>query len=415
MKKTMRILRYELVTTLRRPSFFIIAFIVPVVAVLIFAGIDFFKGRDSDDAEEAAEPVFELAVEGYVDQSGLIEVIPDDLSPDHLLPYADEEAAREALAAGEISAYYVIPADYVERGELAYVYPHATPLVEDGQEWVILWTLLVNLLDGDMELASQVWNPMDLWSIDVAPQPEEAGTDDAVSEDVARYLPAVMAVLFYVFFMTSANLLLRSVTGEKENRTIEVLMLSVNPRELLVGKIAGLGIVGLLETVVWVGALFAIMNLGGRTLSLPEGFSLPVSLAVWGLAFFLLGFTIYASLIAGVGALTPKLKEASQALMVVMIPLIISYMVGLLAPLAGDPHGTLPLVLSLFPLTAPVVMMMRLAAGGVPFWQLALSAVLMAGTSVVIIRAAAAMFHAQHLLSGESFSLRRYARAILGR
>jgi hypothetical protein len=132
--------------------------------VHIFAGIDSFKGRDSDDAEEAAEPVFELAVEGYVDQSGLIEVIPDDLSPDHLLPYADEEAAREALAAGEISAYYVIPADYVERGELAYVYPHATPLVEDGQEWVILWTLLVNLLDGDMELASQVWNPMDLWS-----------------------------------------------------------------------------------------------------------------------------------------------------------------------------------------------------------------------------------------------------------
>jgi ABC-2 type transport system permease protein len=157
------------------------------------------------------------------------------------------------------------------------------------------------------------------------------------------------------------------------------------------------------------------MNLGGRTLSLPEGFSLPVSLAVWGLVFFLLGFAIYASLIAGVGALTPKLKEASQALMVVMIPLIIAYMVGLLAPLAGDPHGVLPLSLSLFPLTAPVAMMMRLTAGGVPLWQPVLSAVLMAGTAVAIIRMAAAMFHAQNLLSGQSFSLPRYVRAMLGR
>jgi ABC-2 type transport system permease protein len=414
-KKILRILRYELVTTLRRPSFFIIAFVVPLVAVLVFAGIGLVRGRASDDADASSDPTLELAVEGYVDQAGLIEVIPDDLPPGHLLPYADEDAARQALEAGEISAYYVIPGDYVERGELAYVYPDVTPLIEDGQEWVIRWTLLVNLLGGDMEQAGQVWNPMDLWSTNVAPQPEQGAGDEAMPETVARYLPALMAVLFYAFFMTSANLLLRNVTGEKENRTIEVLMLSVNPRQMLVGKIIGLGIAGLLQTVVWVGAVFVIMSLGEQTLNLPEEFTLPVSLAVWVLVFFLLGFAIYASLIAGVGALTPKLKEASQALMVVMIPLIISYMVGLLAPLAGDPHGILPLVLSLFPLTAPVAMMMRLTAGGVPFWQPALSAVLMAGTAVVIVRAAAAMFHAQHLLSGQPFSFRRYVGAMLGR
>jgi ABC-2 type transport system permease protein len=89
--------------------------------------------------------------------------------------------------------------------------------------------------------------------------------------------------------------------------------------------------------------------------------------------------------------------------------------VGLLAPLAEASRGALPVALSLFPLTAPVVMIMRLTDGSVPLWQLLLSAGLMVVATYLIVRAVAAMFRAQHLLSGQPFSVRRYFGALLGR
>ena len=157
------------------------------------------------------------------------------------------------------------------------------------------------------------------------------------------------------------------------------------------------------------------MSLGGQTLNLPPEFTFPASLLAWGLVFFLLGYAVYATLMAGVGALAPKLKEATQATFVVLSPLLLSYVVGLLTVSAGASHAALPTALSLFPLTAPVAMMTRLTTTGVPLWQLLLSAGLMLVTAYLILRAVAAMFHAQNLLSGQSFSLGRFFGALLGR
>ena len=274
-------------------------------------------------------------------------------------------------------------------------------------------TLLVNLLEGDIELADRVWSPVYLYTSTLTPT-AQSSSQTGESSELVRFFPAIMAILFYVFLLTASNMLLRNVSSEKENRTIEVLMLSVTPRQLLVGKIAGLGIAGLIQTVAWVGTVFAMMTIGGKTINLPSDFSFPVSLLVWGLLYFVLGFAIYASLMAGVGALVPKLKEANQASFVAMTPLLIGYMIGLLAPLADATQAALPTFFSLFPLTAPIVMMMRLTAGEVPLWQLLLAAGLMAISAYGIIRAVAAMFHTQHLLSGQPFSVRRFFKAFLG-
>jgi ABC-2 type transport system permease protein len=318
------------------------------------------------------------------------------------------------LESGEITAYYVIPADFVESGEFFYVYPDTTPLVADGQAWLMSRALMVNLLGGDIKLADRVWSPMSLYTSTLSPAPQSSA-QTGKSKSLVRYFPAVMAVLFYIFMLTAANMLLRSVSSEKENRTIEVLMQSITPPQLLAGKIAGLGIASLVQTVAWVGTLFAVMTMGGKTINLPSDFNFPVSLLAWGLVYFVLGFAIYASLMAGVGALVPKLKEANQASFVAMTPLIIGYMIGLLAPLAEATNEALPTLFSLFPLTAPIVMMMRLTAGFVPLWQLLLAAGLMATTAYSIIRAVAAMFHTQHLLSRQSFSVKLLLRAFLGR
>ncbi|MGD8902023.1 MAG: ABC transporter permease [Anaerolineae bacterium] len=412
MNKTFLVFRHELATTFRRRSYLLIGFGLPILAAVVVIVISFLRGDEDPSAGAQNAPLPPaIQIEGYVDQSGLIRFIPDAIPSGRLRSYPSEELAQEALAVGQITAYYLIPADYVQRGELYYVYPDSKPLLSDGQEWVILRTLVENLVD-DPELASIVWDPIHLEWTSLAPSAQPGNVE---SNEVVQFLPAVMVILLFVSFMMSANLLSENVSSEKENRTMEILMVSISPRQMLVGKVAALGAAGLVQTIVWVGTAYLMINLGGTTLALPEGFSIPASILFWGVVFYLLGYAVYGSLMAGVGALTPRLKEAGQASFVILSPLLIGYIVGLLAPMAGDTEAVLPVVLSIVPLTAPVLMMMRLTDGSVPLWQLLLSAALMLGTAYLIIRAVAAMFHAQNLLSGQPFSPRRFFRALLGR
>ncbi len=424
MSKTVHILRYELITTLSRRSFLLVSFGIPLATILIFALVSIIQSDTSSsvDVATSVEESSELQIEGYVDHARLIDIIPEQIPTDHLLPYLNEGQAQQALEAGEIGAYYVIPEDYVEQGEFIYVHPTYSPTSSDGQEWMMRRTLLVNLLDGDTTLADKVWNPMDLKVTNLAPKPqydryaeEDCSTPGPACESstLVRYIPFIMAVLFYVFITMGSSLLIRNVSGEKENRVIEILMQSVHPRQLLTGKLIGLGIASLLPTIAWLGTSYAILRLGGGVLNLPAELTIPPSLLAWGLVFFILGYVVYASLMAGAGALVPNMKEITQATWVVMIPLMAGYIVALMA--SGEaPHATLPTVLSLFPLTAPVVMIMRLSIGGVPFWQPFLAAGIMALTAVFIVRSVANMFRAQTLLSGQPFSARRFYKALIG-
>jgi ABC-2 type transport system permease protein len=181
----------------------------------------------------------------------------------------------------------------------------------------------------------------------------------------------------------------------------------------LTGKIVALGLVGLLQTIVWVGTGRILLARGGTAFNLPIAFQLPPSFLVWGVIFFLLGYAVYASLMAGLGALVPNLREATQATIVVIFPLIIP--IFLLSILINDPNGPVATILSIFPLTAPVAMMTRLSAGNVPLWQTTLSAILLVITALLVIRSVARMFRAQTILSGQPFSRKLFFSALLGR
>lgn len=425
MKKTIRVIRHELITTLSRRSYLLMSFGIPLIGILIFTIISITKNGASDSgavAQDTAGPD-ELEVEGYVDQSGLINAIPQDIPSDLLVAYDDEDRAMSALEAGEITAYYVVPEDYVETGDLIYVHPSHTPSGSEGQDWVMRWTLMVNLLGGDVALAKQVWNPIDLEVTNLSPKPQydRYAEEDCASPGPAcesyvlvRFIPFIMVVLFFIFISQGSSLLIRNISGEKQNQVIEVLMLSVDTQQLLTGKLIGLGIASLLPTMVWLGSAFIMVRVGGGVLSLPAEFTIPPSLLAWGVVFFILGYAVYASLMAGAGALVPNMKEITQASWVVLSPLFVGYFIGLMA--SGEaPHGALSTILSIFPLTAPMVMMMRLTVGGVPLWQTLLSAALMVLTAIFVIRAVARMFRAQTLLSGQSFNVGRFANALLGR
>lgn len=424
MPKTLRVMRQEIYKTLHRTGYVIFAFVVPVAAVLILAAVTFAQERSGGGEASATAGLSsqsEIAVEGYVDQSGLIRVIPANIPTGHLISYADEAQAQQALAAEDITAYYVIPPDVIQRGRVFYVYPDTRPYLDDGQPWVMAWTLTVNLLGGDAELADKVWNPT--WNVtttniaaqsEAGRQGEDCSRPGAAckSNDLIRFIPALMVAVFYAVFMTSSSMLFNAVGAEKENRTLEVLLLAVSPRQLLAGKTLALGVMGLLQTIVWLGAIFISANLGGSTLRLPENFVFPVEILIWGVVLFAGGYGLYASLMAGAGALVPKMKEAGAANTIVMIPLFLGYMVGLMTPLTNTSAAALPIILSFFPLTAPVVMMMRLSNGVVPLWQLFVAAGLTYAVAWWALRAVADMFHAQNLLSGQPFSVRRYFGAL---
>ena len=428
MKKTLLIIRQELINTFSRPSYLIVAIGIPLLGVLVLGGIKLIQSRSGEKDTTSINPAeeWQMEIEGYIDQSGLIQAIPSDLPAGHLISYENEDQAQGALASGEISAYYIIPADYVDKGQIYYVFPETKPLIEDGQKWVMKWTLMVNLLGGDLEAADRIWNSV--WELEErdisastsqgnSPASEACSRPGSACEsnDLIRYIPSIMAALFFVTFMSSSTMLFSSIGQEKENRTLEVLLLSISPRQMLAGKTIGLASAGLIQTIVWLSAVFTVFNLGGSTLNLPEDFTFPIYIISWSLIFFPGGFGVYASLMAGAGALVPKMKDAGAANFIAMSPLLLGYIVGIIAPLAEVADAVIPLILSFFPLTSPIVMVMRLTDSVVPVWQLILSAALLLGTNVLIIRATAAMFQAQNLLSGQPFSVKRYFQLLLKR
>lgn len=412
MKKTMLVMFSEIRTTLGRKTFLILALGIPLVLGII-ALIVMAVNRDASSAlaESVGRGRFDATqqmAEGYVDQGGLIDVLPADVPSGWLTEYPDEAAAQAALEAEEIAAYYIIPADYLASGEVAYVTLQHNPISDrvnaDGIERI----LLLNLL-GDAELADDVWNPLDVKVTALESAKSEAAEDSWIVE----LFPTLMVLLLYMVILMPASVLVNAVTDEKKNRVMEVLMSSLSPGQMITGKILALGLLGLLQTTLWFGVLWAVVRFGGRPLRIPAGFAVPTQLLVWSFVYGLLGYAMYGAQMAGLGALAPDIKDVRGASLIILSPLIVVYMfaVGIFVA----PDGPLALVMSLFPLTSPVGMIARMTQVTVPLWQLVLAAVLQALAAILIVRTVARLFRAQHLLSGQPFSVKRFFGALLGR
>ncbi|HEY71149.1 MAG TPA: ABC transporter permease [Anaerolineae bacterium] len=419
MNKTLLITRHEFLTTLRRRSFQVVSLGLPIFGAVVLIVISIIRGGTGTEIPSSIpDRPSEFLTEGIVDQAGLIEALPVDLP---LVLLDDEDAAQQALINGEVNAYYVVPTDYIQRGEVIYVHPELTPMSSHGQEWMISRTLMLNLIGGDVVLTDIVWSPMEVFITDLsaAPSGEDVTSGSCTGAECASsifmgLLPLLMVVMLFMFITLGAGMIIRNITTEKQDKLIEIVMLSVSPRQMLTGKLIGLGAASFLASLTWLLSLFLAAKFGGSTLQIPTGFSIPASLIFWAIVFFLLGYALYASLMAGAGALVPKVKDITNATWVVITPLMAGYLVGVFIH-GIAPHGALAIGLSLFPLTAPVLMVMRLTVGGVPIWQLLLSVGLMIATTIFIVRLVARTFRAQSLLSGEPFSARKYFAVLLDR
>jgi ABC-2 type transport system permease protein len=153
-----------------------------------------------------------------------------------------------------------------------------------------------------------------------------------------------------------------------------------------------------------------VARFGGSPLNLPPGFSIPAHLLVWSLVFSITGYAMYGTQMAGIGALAPNANDTRSLTLLVLSPLIVGYMFNIM--FLEAPEAPLMVFLSMFPLTGPVVMIGRMAAVDLPFWQPVLSLGLQILAVGVIFRLFSRLFRAQALLSGQPLTVRGLVKAL---
>jgi len=410
MKKTLLVLKNEFISVVTRKSFLLTLVLLPLTSFIILLVVSGIQKGDSGTAsllKNVFQPDSGIIMEGFIDHSGLMTVIPPDIT-DELSRYDSETAAEKALKEGTIAAYYVIPADFIETGDIICIRPDFNPLGGASSSGPVSTLVAYNLTNGDFNLAARIQNPINASEVDISNQVQRDS-----GHWLTFFLPYIVTFLFYIVIMTSSSLMLSSVTNEKQNRVMEILMTSITPGQMLTGKIIALGLVGLLQTVIWLGAGLLMLRFSGKAFALGAAFQLPASILLWGILFFIFGYAMYASLMAGIGALVPSLREASQLTTVVILPMIIPLM--FINALINTPDSPLATFLSIFPLSAPVSMMTRLAATQVPIWQVLLALALLVLTSWLLVRASASLFKAQNLLTGQTMNALGFIKALTGK
>ena len=417
MRNIWLVVKRELGTTLSKPSFWFITFLMPALLIVLttFGTIqdkDLELGSaDADETEATSATPTDVPAIGLVDEAGLIVEMPADFPPDLFLPFAEEATARVALEADEIEQYVHISADYVATGDVT-VYDKNFQILRSGEnmgvafhsinEWILQYLIDYNLT-GDAQLVSALRDPVPAADVErhVVKPPLE--TDESI-QALAQIVASVIPYMFYLIVLVGSGYLLGSVVAEKENRTVEVLLLSLHPRELMTGKILGLSVVTLLQLGVWFGGGMLILNRGTALLNV-SGFTFPLGFVVWATLFLLLGFLLFASVMAAAGAIAPTASEGNQVTWLLIIPLMPTLIFSRL--FVEEPNNPLTLVLSLFPFSAPSAMVTRLAVGEVPLWQIILSLAGLALTTYLFIVLAGRFFRAGNLLSDAPFSWRR--------
>ena len=410
MKNIWIVIKHEIITMVTKPSFWLTTFLLPAVIMGFSFGAQLIGQQMIPDEDEIISGETDQAQAiGYVDHADIITQLPESIPAAMVQSYPDEETAATALRAGEISQYYVIAEDYIENGEILVMEEEFSLLGNLPQLTLFEWIVSYNMV-GDETIARRLANPIpNLETTALQPASEISESMDA------RFIVAygTLFIFFFVFTMSS-GFMLRSVTREKENRTVEILLVSLAPKELMLGKVLGLGFVAFLQVVIWLGGSLLTLSRGETMLSglgiAVGNIALPNGFFVWALLYFLLGYLLYASALGAIGALAPNARETSQVTFVILLPLMIPLWLN--TSFTQAPNGALATALSLFPLTAPTSMLPRLAVGGVPLWQPIASLIGLTITTYIFVALSARFFRADTLLSSASLDWKRLVQEI---
>jgi ABC-2 type transport system permease protein len=227
-----------------------------------------------------------------------------------------------------------------------------------------------------------------------------------------RVMLAFILVMFiYITVLIYGVTVMRGVMEEKQSRIIEVLLASVRPFDLMLGKVVGIGLVGLTQYVVWVVSGLALSALSAGAAVAVAGFDLPkisFSLLIFFMVYYLLGYFLYAALYAMIGAIVSNEDDGQQAQWPVSMTFAMSFVLSTLA--LENPNGVAVTILSLIPFFGPSLMFLRIAIGSAPAWQIAASIILLILTIVIVTWIAAKIYRIGVLMYGKRPTLPELGR-----
>jgi len=301
----------------------------------------------------------------------------------------------------------VIEPDYLKSGNMRFIKPQISMLTELLQQNILQDLINYNLLGANQDRFLRYMNPASFTFeyLDL----ETADTRDQ-SDGATYWVPYAVTMFFYMFVVVSSSMMFSVVTKDKENKTIEILLSSAKPLDLFIGKMLAYGSLSLLQIALWLGTFVFLLNQNSSILSFLGNFTIPKSVFLAGVPFFICGFLLYGSLEAGIGAMVPNLREGNQFTSILLFPLIFSVMA--MSQLIMEPFSVFTTFMTIFPFTSPVVMLTRLAVGPVPTWQLIASIALLIGTIIFVIRGVANLFSSQYLLSGQKMKIGLFFRTV---
>jgi ABC-2 type transport system permease protein len=400
MNKTTLIARHEFIITVRRKAFIIFTLAFPVLALLAMLASQVISGLE--------KPPAEIESIGYVDETGVFNEYTAQ-GKIELVRFASQDEAKIALLEKDIKEYFVVSADYISTGRVLR-YTLDRELEPGGETYTVIRDfLLSNLLEGKTtpEITERVKAPLNMVSTLLTDTGEVAPNQGGFATFIIPYIFS-MLLLMSIFF--SSGYLLQGLGEEKENRVMEILLSSISSRQLLAGKVIGLGAAGLVQIIVWlVSAQFLAQFASNTWGNIIGNLQIPSDFLILGTTYFILGYLLFAVLMAGVGAISPTAREGQS--MSTLFTLAGVSPLWFMAFIIENPDHIVSQILTIFPITAPVTVMIRLGLTKIPIWELAVSIGLMVAAIIGCFILAAKLFRTFLLMYGKRPELKEILRS----
>jgi len=331
--------------------------------------------------------------------------VPEDEDP--------ETALRELVQQGPKSlfAYLVFGPDPIDDGGRDFKYVSNNTIDDDLRDWIAehgnaeVRQRRFDQYDISQDIADDILSTLKFEELQVDDTGEESevGTEDKIEQGA----PIAFVYILWISVFTIVQMLLTNTVEEKSNRIIEVLLSSVSPLQLMMGKVFGIAMTGLTMILSWIA--FSVLAFKVAPLvvdiQLPDLsflFEDPIYVGSF-IVYFLFGYLFYAAILVGIGSVCNSLKEAQNLMQPVVVVLILPLLS--MVPIGKDPNGTLAVVLSYVPVFTPFVMMNR-AAGPPELWEYVVTTILMLVSIYVALWAAAKIFRIGILMTGKPPKIR---------
>ena len=399
MHKFWLVVKQEYQKRVRKKSFIIGTLLFPIIFGIIIAVTIFIIDRDKN-----TKPL------GYVDHSGVLArgLLPEleaDEEMIEMVAFPNQDFALTALEAGEIQAFQVIPENYLEshKVDLYYLdeYPDQ-PVLNDFNDFV-----RANLLPAESgEIQKRI-----IEGVNLTLQSSD-GTRKFTEESgfITVLFPMVVAMFFIFAEMGASGYFLQAVTDEKENRTMEIVITSISPLQLIGGKSMGLIAVALTQITIWLTTIVITLMLAPKIFPQLQGLELPWEILIVFIFFFIPTFALIGGIMTAIGGAVTELQEGQQISGI--LSLFFTFPLFLIAQVLADPNSSFLIFLSFWPTTAFLTITLRWGLTIIPIWQIILSWFILVFSGALIILIASRILRIGMLRYGKRLSLKAVIGAV---